>query len=265
MDISTGLSPIVSDVLQNASGERIRHGYFTRQGGVSEGIYEGLNVGLGSRDTPQRVIENRTRVAAWFNAPIEKLATVHQIHSPHVATIGPAYQGERPEADALVTATPGIVLGVLAADCGPILFADADNGVIGAAHAGWKGALYGVLEGTIDAMIALGARRKAITAVLGPSISAANYEVGPEFVARFLDVDPDYARFFSPSANEGHSMFDLQGLTVMRLKAAGVNAALTGHCTYADEERFFSYRRTTHRQEPDYGRQISAIQLMQTA
>ncbi len=264
MDISTSLSPIISDVLSNASGEIVTHGFFTRQGGVSEGIYEGLNVGLGSRDTPQRVIENRARVAGWFGAPIENLATVHQIHSPDVFTVKGPYDGGRPEADALVTATPGIVIGVLAADCGPVLFADAEGGVIGAAHAGWKGALYGVLENTIDAMIALGARRERITAVLGPSISAANYEVGPEFVERFLAIDPDYARYFSPSTNEDHSMFDLQGLTVARLKAAGVNAAMTGHCTYADEKRFFSYRRTTHRKEPDYGRQISAIQLKRT-
>ncbi|MCD2173706.1 peptidoglycan editing factor PgeF [Rhizobium sp. C4] len=265
MDIPAGLSPIISDVLQDASGDVIRHGYFTRLGGVSEGIYEGLNVGLGSRDTPQRVIENRARVASWFGQPIEKLATVHQIHSPDVFTVTGNYAGERPEADALVTATPGIVLGVLAADCGPVLFADAENRVIGAAHAGWKGALYGVLESTIDAMIALGARRETITAVLGPSISAANYEVGPEFVARFLDINPDYARYFSPSVKEDHAMFDLQGLTAARLKAAGVNAAITGHCTYVDEERFFSYRRTTHRKEPDYGRQISAIQINRAA
>ncbi|HZG28923.1 MAG TPA: peptidoglycan editing factor PgeF [Ensifer sp.] len=265
MDIPAGLSPIISNVLQDASGEVIRHAYFTRQGGVSEGIYAGLNVGLGSRDTPQRVIENRTRVANWFGAPIEKLATVHQVHSPDVFTVTDTYSDERPEADALVTATPGIVLGVLAADCGPILFADAENRVIGAAHAGWKGALYGVLESTLEAMIALGAKRETITAVLGPSISAANYEVGPEFVERFLGVNKDYARYFTPSVNEDHSMFDLQGLTVDRLKASGVKAAMTGHCTYADEERFFSYRRTTHRKEPDYGRQISAIMLNRAA
>ncbi|HWU64698.1 MAG TPA: peptidoglycan editing factor PgeF [Ensifer sp.] len=261
MDIPAGLSPIISDALQAASGNGVRHGYFTRQGGVSEGIYEGLNVGLGSRDTPQRVIENRARVAAWFGAPIEKLATVHQAHTPNVVTVADDYAGERPEADALVTATPGIVLGVLAADCGPVLFADTQNRVIGAAHAGWKGALYGVLENTIDAMIALGAKRESISAVLGPSISAANYEVGPEFVERFIAFDELYGRFFTPSVNADHSMFDLQGLTVARLKAAGVNAAMTGHCTYADEERFYSYRRTTHRKEPDYGRQISAIML----
>lgn len=261
MDISASLSPIRSELLEKTARHGVRHGFFTRQGGVSEGIYEGLNVGLGSSDTPARVVANRARVADWFATPLERLATVHQVHSPDVVTIGPNYDGDRPQADALVTATPGLVLGVLAADCGPVLFADAENGVVGAAHAGWKGALYGVLENTIEAMIALGARRQSITAVLGPSISGQNYEVGPEFVARFIAVDPAYDRFFRPSAKDGHAMFDLPALTVSRLQAAGVEAGATGHCTYADEARFYSYRRTTHRQEPDYGRQISAIML----
>lgn len=265
MDIPAGLSPITSDVLDEAAGKAVAHGFFTRLGGVSEGIYEGLNVGLGSKDARESVLENRSRVASWFGVPAEKLATVHQIHSPDVVTVGSDYDGHRPEADALVTATPGLVLGVLAADCGPVLFADAENGVVGAAHAGWKGALTGVLENTISAMVALGARRETITAVLGPSISRANYEVGPEFVARFVDHDAAYARFFTPSSNSDRSMFDLQALTVERLKTAGVRAAATGHCTYADEERFYSYRRTTHRKEPDYGRQISAIMLNRTA
>jgi polyphenol oxidase len=265
MDISASLSPIRSELLDKPSRQRVKHGFFTRQGGISEGIYEGLNVGLGSSDTPARVVANRNRVAAWFDAPIERLATVHQIHSPDVVTVGPDYAGDRPQADAMVTATPGIVIGVLAADCGPVLFTDAENGVVGAAHAGWKGALYGVLENTIDAMIALGAQRHAITAVLGPSISGENYEVGPEFVARFLAIDPAYEAFFRPSQKPGHAMFDLPALTVSRLKAAGVEAASTGHCTYADEARFYSYRRTTHRKEPDYGRQISAIMLDRAA
>lgn len=261
MDISAGLRPITSDLLEQTAGHAVEHGFFTREGGVSDGLYHGLNVGLGSRDTPARVVENRSRVAHWFGQPIDRLATVHQIHSPDVVVVGDDYAGDRPQADAMVSATPGIVLGVLAADCGPVLFADADNGVVGAAHAGWKGALYGVLENTIDAMVSLGARRSAITAVLGPSISGDSYEVGPEFVARFQDVDPAYARFFRPSEKPGHAMFDLQGLTVSRLEAAGVRAGQTGHCTYVDEERFYSYRRSTHRKEPDYGRQISAIML----
>lgn len=170
-----------------------------------------------------------------------------------------SYDGSRPEADALVTATPGIVLGVLSADCGPILFADAETNIIGAAHAGWKGALGGVLESTIDAMVSLGARRDRIVACLGPSISHRNYEVGAEFVERFVSANDSYATYFRPSDRDGHAMFDLPGLTIKRLTEAGVAAENLDICTYADEERFFSYRRTTHRQEPDYGRQISAI------
>lgn len=179
-------------------------------------------------------------------------------------TIGADYDGIRPDADAMVTAAPGIVLGVLAADCGPILFADPDNRVIGAAHAGWKGALTGVLENTIAAMEALGADRARIVACLGPSISQASYEVGPEFVERFVAENPDDERFFVPSATPGHAMFDLPALTVDRLTKAGVRAESLGLCTYPDNERFFSYRRTTHRKEPDYGRQISAISIRET-
>ncbi|KAA0701211.1 peptidoglycan editing factor PgeF [Neorhizobium sp. P12A] len=257
-------TPIESRLLNETSGSSIRHGYFTRDGGVSEGIYRGLNVGLGSNDDREKVDENRRRVAGWFGLPVEKLATVHQIHSPDVITINGDYDGTRPQADAMVTATPGIALGVLAADCGPILFADAENRVIGAAHAGWKGALTGVLENTISAMTALGARREAITACLGPSISQENYEVGPEFVERFVTYDPSYERYFIPSERPGHAMFDLQALTVDRLRAAGVKAESLNLCTYPDKERFFSYRRTTHAKEPDYGRQVSAIAIEDT-
>lgn len=253
-------SPLQSPLLASASSA-IAHGFFTRKGGVSEGLYAGLNVGLGSQDERDNVEENRARVAAWFGQPVERLATVHQIHSPDVVTIGTDYDGARSQADAMVTASPGIVLGVLSADCGPILFADPDAGVIGAAHAGWKGALTGVLERTIDAMLALGARRETIVACLGPSIGPASYEVGPEFVARFLAHDAAYACFFTPSARPDHAMFDLPGLTVARLLSAGVTAEKLGLCTYEDETRFFSYRRTTHRGEPDYGRQISAISI----
>lgn len=253
--------PIVSDRL--ADSGHIRHGFFTREGGVSEGLYRGLNVGLGSNDDQQKVQENCARVARWFGAPVDRLATVHQVHSPDVVVVDATYAGDRPKADAMVTASPGIVLGVLTADCGPILFADAENRVIGAAHAGWKGALDGVLENTVEAMLTLGARREAITAVLGPSISQANYEVGPEFVERFVQRDADYAEFFAPSEKSGHAMFDLQGLTVKRLRDAGVSAENLAICTYADTERFFSYRRTTHAAEPDYGRQISAIAILE--
>ncbi|RKE84181.1 peptidoglycan editing factor PgeF [Rhizobium sp. AG855] len=253
--------PITAGNLDHAKKAGIRHGFFTREGGVSDGIYRGLNVGLGSNDEPARVHENRRRVADWFGLEPERLATAHQIHSPDVVVVTADYDGSRPQADAQVTAAPGVVLGVLTADCGPILFADAENRVIGAAHAGWKGALGGVLENTIDAMIALGAKRESIRATLGPSISAANYEVGPEFVERFLAEDPAFAAFFTPSTKPGHSMFDLPGLTLMRLARAGITADSLGLCTYAAPETFYSYRRTTHAGEPDYGRQISAIAI----
>ncbi len=263
MPMNDAPQPIESPTLAEGAGAGIRHGYFTRRGGISDGIYAGLNVGLGSRDDPERVRENRRRVAQWFAQPIEKLATVHQVHSPDVMVVDATYDGARPEADALVTATPGLVLGVLTADCGPVLFMDPENGVIGAAHAGWKGALGGVLENTVDAMVSLGARREAIRACLGPSISARNYEVGPEFVERFLAQDPSFDVFFSPSERPGHAMFDLPGLTVRRLSDSGVRAENLDLCTYADPQAFFSYRRTTHAGEPDYGRQISAIAIME--
>ncbi|MDP9810314.1 YfiH family protein [Rhizobium tibeticum] len=254
-------APIQSTLLNETTGDAILHGYFTREGGVSHGIYRGLNVGLGSNDEREKVQENRRRVANWFELPVERLATVHQVHSPDVVIVDKNYDGSRPAADAMVTATPGIALGVLAADCGPILFADATNGAIGAAHAGWKGVLTGVLENTIDAMVRLGAKREAIVACLGPSISQASYEVGPEFVERFVTQDPSYERYFLSSAKPGHAMFDLPALTVDRLRIAGVRAETLGICTYPDTERFFSYRRTTHNKEPDYGRQISAIAI----
>ncbi|MDL2397359.1 peptidoglycan editing factor PgeF [Rhizobium mayense] len=257
-------TPIESTLLSAAKSAGIRHGYFSRDGGVSEGLYRGLNVGLGSNDNREHVQENRRRVAAWFGLPPERLATVHQVHSPDVIAVDAGYDGTRPQADAMVTATPGIALGVLAADCGPILFADPENRVIGAAHAGWKGALTGVLENTIEAMIALGAERAKIIACLGPSISQASYEVGPEFVDRFVTYDPDYAKYFIPSERVGHAMFDLPGLTIERLRKAGATAENLDLCTYPHPDRFFSYRRATHAKEPDYGRQISAIAIEET-
>lgn len=255
--------PITAESLDTAGAAGIRHAFFTRDGGVSDGIYRGLNVGLGSHDDPENVRENRRRVSAWFGLPLERLATAHQVHSPDVVVVNAHYDGSRPQADAQVTASPGIILGVLTADCGPILFADPENRVIGAAHAGWKGALGGVLENTIDAMVSLGARREMIRATLGPSISRANYEVGPELVERFLAVNRDFETYFTPSEKSGHAMFDLPGLTVRRLTDAGVTADSIGLCTYAAPETFFSYRRTTHAGEPDYGRQISAIAIME--
>lgn len=254
-------SPIESPLIAERAGNAVRHGFFTRAGGVSQGIYRGLNVGLGSSDARDSVHENRARVSRWFSVEPNRLATVNQVHSPDVVRVDETYDGSRPNADALVTATPGVVLGVLAADCGPVLFCDPEARVVGAAHAGWKGALYGVLENTITAMEKLGARRENIVASLGPSISRRSYEVGPEFVERFLSVDKAYERYFTPSEKPAHSMFDLPGLTTQRLRDAGVTAENLDICTYPDEDRFFSYRRTTHRQEPDYGRQISAIMV----
>ncbi|UHS57140.1 peptidoglycan editing factor PgeF [Agrobacterium vaccinii] len=255
--------PLQSPLLTAYSGKNIRHGFFSRQGGVSQGIYRGLNVGLGSQDVRDAVVENRTRVAAWFGLPTEKLATVHQIHSPDVVVVDESYAGDRPQADAMVTATPGIVLGVLSADCGPILFADAQAGVVGAAHAGWKGAVSGVLENTIEAMIALGAKREDIVASLGPSISREHYEVGPERVESLQEMNPGHAAYFTPSPNSGHAFFDLKQLTMDRLVAAGVRADNLGLCTYPENNGFFSFRRTTHHQEPDYGRQVSAIAILE--
>lgn len=254
-------SPLQSPALSELAGPAIVHGFFTREGGVSEGLYAGLNVGLGSHDEPERIQENRARVTGWFGEDLDRLATLYQVHSPDVVVLDGPVSGDRPKADGQVTATPGIILGVLTADCGPVLFADAEAGVIGAAHAGWKGAFDGVLENTIAAMESLGAQRENIVASLGPSISQRNYEVGPEFYERFMARNEDWARFFTPAGNEGHYLFDLPNLTVSRLAAAGVKAENLDICTYADEDRFFSYRRTTHRKEPDYGRQISAIML----
>ena len=251
--------PVRSPLLEKAQG--IRHGYFTRVGGVSGGIYRGLNIGTGSSDDQMLVAENRRRVADWMGVAADHLLTAHQIHSPDVVIAREAFAGPRPKADAIVTDRPGIAIGASTADCGPVLFADSGARIIGAAHAGWKGAFTGVLENTVAAMESLGARRENIVAVLGPSIGPANYEVGPEFVARFVEADAENIGYFAPSATSGHAMFDLVSYTVDRLIRAGVTAEGLGRCTYAEEDLFYSYRRTTHRKEPDYGRQVSAIVL----
>ncbi len=240
----------------------IAHGFFTRAGGVSSGIYASLNCGTGSKDERALVMENRARVTAALGVAADRLATPYQVHGTEVVVVKDVWApGKGPKADAVVTDRPGVALGVGTADCGPILLADAEARVIAAAHAGWRGALAGVAEAAIAAMERLGARRERIVAVLGPSISQANYEVGPELVASFIAADPANARFFIPSGREGHSLFDLPGYTIARLTAAGVTAANMDLCTYAEPERFFSYRRTTHRGEADYGRLISAIVL----
>ncbi|ETW11896.1 multi-copper polyphenol oxidoreductase laccase [Roseivivax marinus] len=238
----------------------VRHGFFTRRGGASSGVFAGLNCGTGSTDQREMVQINRTRAADAMGVEPDNLVTVHQVHSAEVVHVTTPLNGSRPRADALVTATPGLAIAVLTADCQPVLFADAEAGVIGAAHAGWRGALDGVLEATVDAMIRLGASREGIRAVVGPSISQRAYEVGPDFFESFMDEDPANARFFA--GGDGDRLhFDLPGFGVHRLREAGVEAEWTRHCTYHDAGRFFSYRRATHAREADYGRLISAIRL----
>lgn len=241
----------------------VRHGFFTRQGGYSQGIYEGLNCGYGSNDERQSVSRNRTHVATSLGMTPDRLLTVYQVHSPKVVEIEEPWDPDQaPKADAMVTSKPGLALGVLTADCAPVLFADRDAQVIGAAHAGWRGALAGVCEATIDAMKTHGAKVENISVAIGPTISGQNYEVGGEFRDTFLAEDVGYAGFFRPSDRDGHYMFDLPGFLEFRLSKLGLHSVEnTDLCTYADEQRFFSYRRTTHRNEPDYGRQISAITL----
>jgi len=252
-----------SSLLSMLSG--IRHAFFTRDGGVSDGFYASLNAGLGSRDAPERVAENRARMAAALGVEQDRLVTAYQVHSPNVVVATePWSRAQAPHADAVVTRVPGLAVGVTTADCGPLLLADREAGVVGAAHAGWKGALAGVAEAAIDAMEQLGASRRGIVVALGPMIRQPSYEVGPDFVARFAADDPENRRFFVPADRDGHAMFDLAGYITARLQRAGVGRIEDlGHCTYAEPARFFSYRRSTHRAEADYGRHISAIALME--
>lgn len=246
------------EIITSRSLEPFRHGFFTRRGGASSGIFSGLNCGFGSSDQREIVEINRTRVAMAMGVPDDELVTVSQVHSAKVVTVTRPGE-EHPEADALVTNTPGVALGILTADCQPVLFADPQAGVVGAAHAGWRGALDGVLDQTVTAMEALGADRTRIRAVIGPTISQRAYEVGPEFLDRFLAEDPDYSRFFA--GGDGDRVhFDLPAFGLHRLRDAGVeDAEWTGHCTYHDADRFYSFRRTTHAKEVDYGRLISVI------
>jgi YfiH family protein len=241
----------------------IRHGFFTRRGGVSAGIYDSLNCGFGSDDDRAAVAENRTRVAGALGASGDRLITVHQVHGTTVARVDrPWTPDQAPRADGLVTRTPGIVLGILAADCAPVLLADGAAGVIGAAHAGWKGALGGVVEATVAAMVAEGAERSRITAVIGPCIGPASYEVGIEFEARFLEADATNRAFFARGRTQDKRQFDLPGYLLARIGRIGLaRVDALGLDTLAGPEDWFSYRRTCLRQEPDYGRQISAITL----
>lgn len=246
-----------SALLSQQSG--LAHGFFGRQGGVSEGIYASLNCGPGSRDVPEHVAENRHRILADMGG--ENLVTLYQIHSAQAVSVTTAW-AQGPQADAMATNVPGLVLGILTADCAPVLLADPVTRVIGAAHAGWKGAVGGVTDSVLDKMIALGAERSHVIAAIGPCIAQANYEVGPEFRASVLAQGDDAAQFFIPSNTADHWHFDLEAYVAQRLTCAGI-----GHierlktCTYAGEDSFFSFRRTTHRAEPDYGRQLSVIML----
>ena len=239
----------------------LRHAFFTSEGGVSDGIYASLNGGTGSNDDAARVIENRRRMAERMGVEPERFLTLYQVHSPDVVVAEGPWNGARPKADALVTRTEGLAIGVTAADCGPVLLVDPSARVIGSAHAGWKGALTGVLESTIDAMEKLGADRGGIVAAIGPLIRQHSYEVGSEFVERFLDADAEHARFFLPGERDGHAMFDLAAFIRTRLENAGVLMIDDlGVDTYSDD-RFFSYRRSVHRKETDYGRHVHAIVL----
>lgn len=241
---------------------RIAHGFFTRRGGVSEGIYASLNCGLGSQDKSEAVAENRARAAAQLGVLPERLLTCYQFHSTEVLEVSGPWDGNGPQrADGLVTTTPGLALGILTADCLPVLLADSQAGVVGAAHAGWKGALSGILEATLSAMQRLGAEKDRITAATGPAISVESYEVGPEFRNRFLQYSADYDRFFEPDPN-GRPHFDLKAFAQARLQAAGVQQVeVLAQDTCSAEEDFFSYRRACHRGEQDYGRELSAICL----
>jgi len=243
-----------------ATGLAVPHGFLGRTGGVSAGMFASLNVGLGSSDSRESVLENRRR-AVEAVAPGARLVTLHQIHSARVVVAGDWDDDARPEADAVVSDRPDVALGVLTADCAPVLLADGDAGVVGAAHAGWKGALSGVLEATVAAMLGLGATRERIVAAVGPCIAKKSYEVGVDFRARFEAVDPAYGHYFS-DGRAGHCQFDLEGFCLSRLAAAGVRRAEgLGRDTYAEKDAFFSFRRTTHAGEADYGRQLSLIAL----
>jgi len=241
----------------------IRHGFFTRAGGVSSGLYASLNGGVGSQDDAGKVVENRARMAAALGVEPRRLLTAYQTHSPNVVVAEAPWTTEnRPLADAIVTRMRALAIGVTTADCGPVLFAEPRAGVIGAAHAGWRGALTGVIEATIAAMERLGAAQRQIRAAIGPMIRQGNYEVGPDLVEGFRAEDPASSRFFRPARRDRHAMFDLAGYIAARLKRAGISEVEdVGLCTYADPEQFFSYRRTTHRAEADYGRHVNAIAL----
>jgi len=241
----------------------VRHAFFTREGGVSQGLYASLNGGVGSDDARANVTENRARMAAALDVAPDAFVTAYQIHSADVVVAETPWSPDaRPRADAIVTRTPGLAIGVSTADCGPVLLADAQARVVGAAHAGWRGALAGVTDATIAAMERLGADRVRIAAAIGPTIRQPNYEVGPDLIDAFLTDDPANDRFFQSSTRLGHALFDLPGYIAARLARAGIGSIEDlGVCNYAEPRRFFSFRRATHRGEPDYGRHVNAIAL----
>jgi polyphenol oxidase len=257
----TSLSPLQSSTLASLAG--LRHAFYTRRGGVSEGVYDSLNCGLGSGDAREAVIENRGRAMAFLDLPEEALATNFQIHSPDVIVVDKVWpRDDRPRADAMVTRTPGLALGILTADCAPILFADESARVIGAVHAGWRGAVSGVAEATVAAMAKLGAEPRRVRAAIGPCIAQASYEVGPEFPGPFLAQDKGHERFFGPARRPGHFMFDLAGYLQARLEAMGIGGIdIVARDTCAESGVFFSYRRTTLEGGKDYGRGLSVIAL----
>lgn len=243
----------------------VRHGFFTRKGGVSEGLYSSLNAGLGSADNKIAVLQNRSRIAAYLGARDTGINTTYQIHSTTAVVVDKPLEFDRlPRADALVTKTPGLAIGVLAADCAPVLFVDPVASVVAAAHAGWRGALDGILEATIATMEGIGAQRKNIIAAIGPCINQPAYEVGPEFYAKFEAANTDNAVFFSRATHSARPHFDLPGYIYHKLKSVPLaSVEQQSPCTYQNESDFFSFRRTTHHGEPDYGRHISAIVLAQ--
>lgn len=252
---------IKAGALDAVSG--VRHGFFTRQGGVSNGIYASLNGGLGSRDDARAVAENRRRAVARLGLGDAPLCTVHQCHGADCITVeAPWKRQAAPRADAMATDRPGVVLGVLSADCAPVIFADREARVIAIAHAGWKGALGGVIEAAVDAMTGLGAQRGNIAAAIGPSIGPQSYEVGAEFQAEFMAADAANDGYFSPASRAGHHLFDLAGYAAGRLQALGLGVVENlASDTYADAQRFFSYRRACHNGEGDYGRLLSLVAL----
>ncbi|WP_019221421.1 peptidoglycan editing factor PgeF [Bartonella senegalensis] len=255
------IHPILAKNLSALHTHGIKHGFFTRQEGVSKSLSQSLNIDQSSNDQAEHVAQNHIFIADYFGVKLQNLITVNQIHSCDVVVVNQAFIDEPPQADALVTTTPELAIGVLTADCGPILFADPQAGVIAAAHAGWRGSLKGIVEKTIAVMEEQGAKRQSITAALGPCIGPCHYEVTSEFYNQFIECHNKFQKYFLKTEKVGHFYFNLWAFIISQLKEAGVNASCVELCTYKDEQRFFSYRRATHSNEPHYGRQFSAIIL----